>query len=183
MAKSEFTKPLEEAMQRTVETFSKELLTVRTGRANASVLDMIKVEYYGFPTPLNEVAQISIPEPRLIMIKPYETDTLKLIENAIIKAGIGMVPNNDGTCIRLNVPALTEERRKEFVKLVGKYSEGAKVAIRNIRRNSMDNLKKDKAIPEDQRKRLEKEVQNVTDEFTSKIDQMAKAKEKEIMTI
>lgn len=179
----EFVKPLKDAMQRTIDTLSKELLTVRTGRANASILDMIKVEYYGFPTPLNEVASISIPEPRLIVIKPYERETLKLIESAIIAAQIGMMPNNDGSVIRLNVPALTEERRKEFVKLVGKYAEGAKVAIRNIRRSAMDNLKKDKAIPEDQRKRFEKDVQNVTDEFTAKIDQMAKNKEKEIMTI
>lgn len=179
----EFVKPLKDAMQRTIDTLSKELLTVRTGRANASILDMIKVEYYGFPTPLNEVASISIPEPRLIVIKPYERETLKLIESAIIAAQIGMMPNNDGSVIRLNVPALTEERRKEFVKLVGKYAEGAKVAIRNIRRNAMESLKKDKAIPEDQRKRFEKEVQNVTDEFTTKIDQMAKNKEKEIMTI
>ncbi|MDY4788508.1 MAG: ribosome recycling factor [Bacilli bacterium] len=179
----EFVKPLKDAMQRTIDTLSKELLTVRTGRANASILDMIKVEYYGFPTPLNEVASISIPEPRLIVIKPYERETLKLIESAIIAAQIGMMPNNDGSVIRLNVPALTEERRKEFVKLVGKYAEGAKVAIRNIRRNAMESLKKDKAIPEDQRKRFEKEVQNVTDEFTAKIDQMAKNKEKEIMTI
>ena len=179
----EFVKPLKDAMQRTIDTLSKELLTVRTGRANASILDMIKVEYYGFPTPLNEVASISIPEPRLIVIKPYERETLKLIESAIIATQIGMMPNNDGSVIRLNVPALTEERRKEFVKLVGKYAEGAKVAIRNIRRNAMESLKKDKAIPEDQRKRFEKEVQNVTDEFTTKIDQMAKNKEKEIMTI
>ena len=180
---NEFTKPLEEAMQRTVESFSKELMTVRTGRANASILDLIKIEYYGFPTPLNEVAQISVPEPRLIMIKPYEKETLKLIEHALMTAQLGMMPNNDGTCIRLSVPPLTEERRKEFVKLVGKYAEGAKVAIRNIRRGAMDNLKKDKAIPEDQRKRFEKDVQSVTDEYTKKIDEMAKNKEKEIMTI
>ena len=180
---NEFTKPLEEAMARTVDSFHKELLTVRTGRANASILDMIKIEYYGFPTPLNEVAQISVPEPRLIMIKPYEKETLKLIEHALMTAQLGMMPNNDGTCIRLAVPPLTEERRKEFVKLVGKYAEGAKVAIRNIRRGAMDTLKKDKAIPEDQRKRFEKDVQTVTDEFTKKIDEMAKNKEKEIMTI
>lgn len=176
-------KTTREAMQKSVESFGRDLNNVRTGRANASILDVVKVDYYGFPTPLNEVASISIPEPSVIMVKPYEKESLGQIETAINKAGIGLVPNNDGTVIRLNIPALTEERRKEFVRLVGKMAEGSRVAVRNIRRNYLDNVKKDKSISEDQRKRFEVDMQKVTDEFIKKIDDAAKAKEKDIMTI
>jgi len=179
----ELVKSTKEKMSHTIESFQKDLNTVRTGRANSAVLDNIKVEYYGFPTPLNEIAQVSTPEPRVIMIKPYEHDSLKLIETAIIKANIGMMPNNDGSVIRLNVPPLTEERRKEYVKLVGKYTENAKIAVRNIRRAVNDLLKNDKAMSEDVTKRLEKEIQKLTDEIVAKVDSLAKAKEKDIMTI
>ena len=176
-------KTIKEKMNKTVEVLIKELATVRTGRANANILDGVKVEYYGFPTALNEIAQISTPEPRVIMIKPYERESLGMIEKAISSSGIGLVPNNDGTVIRLNIPALTEERRKEFCKVVHKYSETAKVSVRNIRRDANDLLKKNKEVTEDQRKRGEQEVQKITDEIIKKIDEVSKAKEKDIMAI
>lgn len=180
---NEFVESLKNHMQKSVDSFQHEISVIRTGRANASMLDLVKVEYYGFPTPLNEIAQIMIPEPRQIMIKPYERESLALIEKAIKDSNLGLVPNNDGTCIRLNIPALSQERRKEYCKLCGKLSEAAKVSIRNIRRNANETLKRDKSMPEDQRRRVEQDVQKATDEFIKKVDQLAAAKEKEIMTI
>ena len=180
---NEFVESLKNHMQKSVDSFQHEISVIRTGRANASMLDLVKVEYYGFPTPLNEIAQIMIPEPRQLMIKPYERESLSLIEKAIRDSNLGLVPNNDGTCIRLNIPALSQERRKEYCKLCGKLSEAAKVSIRNIRRNANETLKRDKSMPEDQRRRVEQDVQKATDEFIKKIDQLASAKEKEIMTI
>lgn len=180
---NEFVESLKNHMQKSVDSFQHEISVIRTGRANASMLDLVKVEYYGFPTPLNEIAQIMIPEPRQLMIKPYERESLSLIEKAIRDSNLGLVPNNDGTCIRLNIPALSQERRKEYCKLCGKLSEAAKVSIRNIRRNANETLKRDKSMPEDQRRRVEQDVQKVTDEFIKKVDQLAAAKEKEIMTI
>lgn len=174
---------LKDKMNRVLDNLAKEFATIRTGRANAAVLDRISVEYYGFMTPLKEISQITTPEARVIMIKPYEQEALKMIEKAIRDSNIGLNPNNDGTVIRLNVPALTEERRKEIVKSLGKTCEEARVAIRNARRDANETLKRDKSLPEDQRKRDEKEVQKITDEFIKKIDDAAKAKEKEIMTV
>ena len=174
---------LKDKMSRVLDNLAKEFATIRTGRANAEVLDRISVEYYGFMTPLKEISQITTPEARVIMIKPYEQEALKMIEKAIRDSNIGLNPNNDGTVIRLNVPALTEERRKEIVKSLGKTCEEARVAIRNARRDANETLKRDKSLPEDQRKRDEKEVQKITDEFIKKIDDAAKAKEKEIMTV
>jgi len=180
---NEFVESLKNHMQKSVDSFQHEISVIRTGRASSSMLDLIKVEYYGFPTPLNEIAQIMIPEPRQIMIKPYERESLSLIEKAIRDSNLGLAPNNDGTVIRLNIPALSEERRKEYCKLCGKLSEAAKVSVRNIRRNANETLKRDKTMPEDQRRRVEQDVQKATDEFIKKIDQLAAAKEKEIMTI
>lgn len=180
---NEFVENLKVNMQKSVDSFQHEISVIRTGRANASILDLVKVEYYGFPTPLNEIAQIMIPEPRQIMIKPYEKESLRMIEKAIIDSNLGLVPNNDGIVIRLNIPALSEERRKEYVKLVGKLSEAAKVSVRNIRRNANETLKRDKTMPEDTRRRIENDVQKATDEYIKKIDTLANAKEKEIMTI
>ena len=180
---NEFVESLKNHMQKSVDSFQHEISVIRTGRANASMLDLVKVEYYGFPTPLNEIAQIMIPDPRQLMIKPYERESLSLIEKAIRDSNLGLVPNNDGTCIRLNIPALSQERRKEYCKLCGKLSEAAKVSIRNIRRNANETLKRDKSMPEDQRRRVEQDVQKATDEFIKKVDQLAAAKEKEIMTI
>ena len=174
---------LKDKMNRVLDNLMKEFATIRTGRANAAILDRISVEYYGFMTPLKEISQITTPEARVIMIKPYEQEALKMIEKAIKDSNIGLNPNNDGSVIRLNVPALTEERRKEIVKSLGKTCEEARVAIRNARRDANETLKRDKSLPEDQRKRDEKEVQKITDEFIKKIDDAAKAKEKEIMTV
>lgn len=170
-------------MSKSVESFEGELSTVRTGVASASILDRIEVMYYGFKTPLNQVASISVPEPRMLLIKPYEKSTLKDIEKAIVEANIGLTPNNDGTVIRIIIPALTEERRKELCKQVSRYSEDAKVSIRNIRRDANDTVKKNKEISEDSRKGLEEDIQKLTDEFVKKIDSIAKDKEKDIMSI
>jgi len=178
-----FIEDLELSMQKCIEAFNKELQTIRTGRANASMLDLVKVEYYGFLTPLNELAQVQIPEPRCLVIKPFDPESLKAIAKAITDSNLGLVPNDDGSVIRLNIPALSEDRRKEFVKLLGKVSENAKVSIRNIRRNANENIKKDKAMGEDVQRRLEQDVQKSTDKFIKIIDDATKAKEKEIMTI
>ncbi len=170
-------------MAKSVESFEGELSTVRTGVASASILDRIEVMYYGFKTPLNQVASISVPEPRMLLIKPYEKSTLKDIEKAIVEANIGLTPNNDGTVVRIIIPALTEERRKELCKQVSRYAEDAKVSIRNIRRDANDTVKKNKEISEDSRKGLETDIQKLTDEFVKKIDLIAKDKEKDIMSI
>ena len=170
-------------MLKSVESFESELATVRTGVASASILDRIEGMYYGFKTPLNQVASISVPEPRMLMIKPYEKSTLKDIEKAIVEANIGLTPNNDGSLIRIVIPALTEERRRELCKQVSRYSEDCKVAVRNIRRDSNDTIKKNKEVSEDTRKGLETDVQKLTDEFTKKVDEIAKNKEKDIMSI
>lgn len=170
-------------MTKSVESFESELSTVRTGIASASILDRIEVMYYGFKTPLNQVASISVPEARMLLIKPYEKSTLKDIEKAIVEANIGLTPNNDGTVIRIVIPALTEERRRELCKQVSRYSEDAKVSVRNIRRDANDTVKKNKEISEDARKGLEEDIQKLTDEFVKKIDSIAKSKEQDIMSI
>ena len=173
----------QERMDKTLESLKKELQSVKTGRANPSVLNKVEVVYYGSPMPLNQVATISAPEAQILMIKPYDKNLLRDIEKAILVADLNLTPQNDGTVIRLNIPALSQERRKEYCKLCGKLSEAAKVSIRNIRRNANETLKRDKTMPEDQRRRVEQDVQKATDEFIKKIDQLASAKEKEIMTI
>jgi ribosome recycling factor len=174
---------IKEKYAKTLDTMHKEFAAIRTGRANPAILDRIMVEYYGFNTPLNEVAQVTTPEPRQIMIKPYEKEALKMIEKAIIAANIGLMPSNDGSVIRLNIPPLTEDRRKELCKVVAKTSEATKVSIRNIRRDANELVKKDKSIPEDKRKRLENDIQKATDEFIKKIDEAAKKKEQDIMVV
>jgi ribosome recycling factor len=157
---------------------------VRTGRASSSLVDNVKVDYYGTPTPLSQVATVSVTDARNIVISPWDRSTLKPIEKAILEADLGFNPQNDGNIIRIPVPPLTEERRKEFVKLSKKYSEEGKVAIRNIRRDQMEALKKaekDKSITEDDRKRGEDEIQKLTDQFIKQIDGFQAAKEKELM--
>lgn len=164
--------------------FSRELGTIRSGRANASLLDGITVSYYGTSTPLNQLAQISVPEARMIVIQPYDKNSLGEIEKAINKSDIGITPSNDGEIIRLVVPQLTEERRREIAKQVGVMAEDAKVSIRNIRRNAMDELKtleKNGDISEDEQHRYGNEVQKLTDNSVSNIDEIAEAKEKEII--
>lgn len=172
-----------DSMDKSIQSVKFNLNTIRTGRASTQLLDNIEVDYYGCPTPLIQVASVSIPEPRQILIKPYSKEDTKSIVGAINASNLGLTPINDGTSIRINIPPLTEERRRELAKSSKRYGEDGKVAIRNIRREYMDELKKDKELPEDQRKRLEQEVQKVTDEYCKKIDDICAEKEKEIMTI
>ena len=177
---------MEEKMRKSVNALLSEYATIRAGRANAAVLDRITVEYYGAPTPLAQMAAISSPDPRSLLISPWDRSTLKSIEKAIQMSDLGINPQNDGTAIRLNFPPLTEERRRELVKQASKMAEEAKVAIRNIRRDAMDALKaKKKAgeLTEDDLKSAEKKVQEITDRFCKEIDGLFADKEKEIMVI
>ena len=160
-------------MDKTIESLRREYQKVRTGRASTGILEEIKVDYYGTPSPLSAVATLAVPEPRTITLQPWETKMIPIIEKAIMNANLGMTPANDGKVIRLNLPPLTEERRKEVVKQMKKSAEDTKVAIRNIRRDAIDQLKKlekDKKISEDELKRSEKEVQDVTDKHVHRID-------------
>lgn len=173
-------------MGKAIEAFSRELASIRAGRANASLLDRISVQYYGAPTPLNQLAGISVPEARLILIQPYDKTVLGDIEKAIMKSDIGITPTNDGNVIRLVIPALTEERRKDLAKLVKKEAEDAKIAIRNVRRDANEEFKKlekSAAITEDDLHRNGEEIQKMTDLYIVKIDEIAKEKENEIMEI
>ena len=176
----------EAKMQKTLDVLSKELAAVRAGRANPAVLDKITVEYYGAPTPLNQVAAISTPDPRTLAIQPWDGSVLKAIEKAIQVSDLGINPQNDGKQIRLNFPPLTEERRKELIKGVSKTGEEAKVALRNIRRDAMDSIKKmEKAgdISEDDLKQGEEKIQKITDKMIEKVDKAIETKTKEIMTV
>ena len=176
----------EAKMQKTLDVLSKELAAVRAGRANPAVLDKITVEYYGAPTPLNQVAAISTPDPRTLAIQPWDGSVLKAIEKAIQVSDLGINPQNDGKQIRLNFPPLTEERRKELIKGVSKTGEEAKVALRNIRRDANDaykKLKKEEDVSEDEIKELEDKVQKLTDKYIKDVDAAVEAKGKEIMTV
>ncbi|MBB5178905.1 ribosome recycling factor [Planomicrobium koreense] len=173
-------------MDNAVQAFSRELASIRAGRANPSILNKLTVDYYGAPTPINQVAGIAVPEARLIVIQPYDKTILGDIEKAIMKSDLGLSPSNDGIVIRLAIPALTEERRKDLVKQVKKEAEEAKVGIRNIRRDANDDLKKlekKSEITEDDLRSYSDEVQKLTDSFIVKIDEVAKDKEKEIMEV
>ena len=173
-------------MIKTAEVLSTQFDTVRAGRANAAVLDQIEVDYYGSPTPIRQIASISSPDPRTLLIQPWDGSTLKLIEKAILTSELGINPQNDGRVIRLVFPQLTEERRKELAKQVRKYGEEAKVAVRNIRRDAMDKFKKEQKkgeITEDDLKDLEKDMQKLTDDYTKKVDKLTAAKEKELFEI
>ena len=173
-------------MEKSVESLRKEYQKVRTGRATTNLLDDIKVDYYGTPTSLNQAATLSVPEPRTITIQPWEAKLIPLIEKAILKSELGLNPMSDGKTIRLVLPPLTEERRKDLVKGLKKQAEEAKVAVRNIRRDAIEGLKKlekEKKITEDDLKRAEKEVQDVTNAETAKIDEIFGHKEKEVMEV
>ena len=173
-------------MTKTIEALKSQFATVRAGRANAAVLDQLTVEYYGVETPLNQVGTISVPDPRTITIQPWDNSLLKGIEKAIQASDLGINPQNDGKLIRLTFPQLTEERRKELVKQVKKYGEDGKVAIRNIRRDAMDDfkaLKKANELTEDDLKNAEKELQKLTDDFIKEVDNVTAAKEKELYAI
>ena len=177
---------IEEKMEKTISVFSENLAEVRAGRANPAILNKVKIDYYGTPTPINQVAGISVPEARLIVIQPWDLSILKEIERAILASDIGINPNNDGKVIRLAFPELNEERRKELVKDVKKMAEEAKVAIRSIRRDGIDEFKKkqkDSEITEDELHTAEEQIQKITDKKIEEIDAILANKEKEIMSI
>ncbi len=170
-------------MDKAVEHLQSELNTVRTGMANPNMLNKVMVNYYGSPTPLNQIAGITVQEGRILVIKPYDPSSLREIEKACNAADLGINPQNDGSVVRLAVPQLTGDTRKEMTKKVSKLGEEAKVQIRNIRRDAMNAIKKDETLDEDNQKDCEKEVQKVTDSYTKKIDQIADAKSKEILKV
>lgn len=174
------------AMDKAIKALKKEMTKVRTGRASTALLDDVKVEYYGVPTPLSQVATLSAPEARLITVQPWEKNLLPAIERAIFKADIGLTPSSDGQLIRLPVPALTEERRLEMVKLIKRMAEDARISVRSARRDANENLKmleKEKELTEDEQKRGEKDVQQLTDEYIGNIDMVLQSKERELMEI
>ncbi len=176
-------KVIETKMQKAIENLEHSLTKVRTGRANPNILDKIEVDYYGCPTPINQIASISVQEGKTLCVKPYDASSLKDIERAINSSDLGLPPLNDGTCVRITVPSLTEETRKGFCKDIAKYGEEAKVAVRNVRRDGNEEVKKDKTIPEDTQKDLQDQIQKLTDKYVAKCDEICKAKEKEVMTI
>ena len=179
-------KEFDEKMQKTIDHLESEFGAIRAGRANPHVLDKVKVDYYGTPTPIQQVGNLSVPEPRIIVIQPWEKSLLKEIEKAILMSDIGINPTNDGSVIRLVFPELTEERRKELVKDVKKKGEADKVAIRNIRRDGNDafkKLSKTDDVSEDEIKSLEDELQKLTDKYVKKVDELIDAKSKEILTV
>lgn len=177
---------MEERMNKCIDALDRNFKTIRAGRANASVLDKIQVEYYGTPTPINQMAAISTPDPRTLQIQPWDKTTLKEIEKAIQMSDLGINPQNDGSVIRLSFPPLTEERRRDLAKEVKKMAEEGKVAVRNCRRDGIDGikaLKKNNEITEDEQADAEKKIQKSTDKFVAEIDAMTTAKEQEIMAI
>lgn len=182
----ELRKKSNERMQASIEALKKKFGTVRTGRASLSLLDGLTVDYYGTPTPVQQVASLSIPDSRQLLIQPWEQKIIPEIEKAIMKSDLGLTPMNDGKLIRINIPALTEERRKQLVKVVKKEAEDAKVAVRNIRRDINDELKrleKEKHVSEDEIKKEHDEIQKITDSFIKKVEELLEHKEKEIMEV
>lgn len=177
---------LRQRMEKSVEALQNDLLSIRTGRASPALVEKLPVEYYGTMTPLNQMASIAVPEPRLLVIRPWDPSALPDIERAILKSDLGLTPMNDGKLIRLSIPRLTEERRKELVKVVSKRVEDARVSVRNLRRDALQDLKefeKEKMISEDDFFRGKDEVQDLTDEFVKRIDELGKRKEEEVMEI
>jgi ribosome recycling factor len=173
-------------MEKAIEALHSDLRAIRTGRASPALLEKLQVEYYGTPTPLNQLAGVSVPEPRMLMIRPYDRNTIAAIERAIQKSDLGLTPSNDGQVVRLMIPQLTEERRKDLSKQVGRRVEEARVAARNIRRDANDRLakmEKDKEISEDDLRDAQKEIQKLTDDYIKQIDEIGKAKEAEIMEV
>ena len=183
---NERVKPFEDKMSKTLEVLKEEYASVRAGRANPHLLDKLRVDYYGTPSPIQSVANISVPEARVIQIQPWESKMIKEIEKAILASDIGITPGNDGKIIRLVFPELTEDRRKELVKDIKKKAEAAKVAVRNVRRDANDVIKKAakaSEISEDDQKQIEDEIQKMTDKFVTEIDKATDAKTNEIMTV
>jgi ribosome recycling factor len=176
----------ESHMQKAVESTQRSFNSIRTGRANAALLDRVMVEYYGSPTPLKSLANINTPDASTIAIQPYDRSSLNLIEKAISMSDIGLTPNNDGSVIRLNIPPLTSERRKELVKVAAKYAEEGKVSIRNIRRDTVDSIRKQEKsseVSEDEARSMQDKIQKMTDKYITKIDELLAEKEKDITTV
>jgi ribosome recycling factor len=185
MLKDEY-KVYEEKMKKSIESVANDFAAVRAGRANAAVLNRINVDYYGTPTPIQQIAAVGSPDPRMLVITPWDSSALRAIEKAIQESDLGINPQNDGKCIRLAFPQLTEERRKELVKQIRKYAEGGKVAVRNIRRDAIENFKKQQKnseITEDELKIAEKDLQKLTDDSCKELDKLLDAKEKELMSV
>lgn len=183
---NDITTDAEEGMKRAVDSFKRDLQKIRTGRANTSMLDGIKVDYYGTPTPVNQVATVQVVDARLITVKPWEKNMIAIIDKAIRASDLGINPVADSELVRLPIPPLTQERRKDLAKQVGKQTEEARVAVRSARRDAMDMIKdaeKDKQITEDERKKGETKVQELTDKYIGLLEDVAKAKEKEIMEL
>ena len=179
-------KSIEDRMEKSISVYAEKLSEVRAGRANPAILNKVKIDYYGTPTPINQVAGVSVPEARLIVIQPWDVSVLKEIEKAILASDIGINPNNDGKVIRLAFPELTEERRKELVKDIKKIAEEAKVAVRQVRRDGLDEFKakqKNSEITEDELKQAENDIQKITDKMVDEIDKILENKEKEIMSV
>lgn len=184
MTKAEVLNEAKKRMDAAIDDVRRKLASLRTGRASPSILDNIQVEYYGTPTPLNQVAQVHAPEPSLLTIQPYDPSILSTIERAILSSDLGLMPNNDGRIIRIPIPPLTEERRKQLAKVVGEMAEEHRTAVRNVRRDANDHLKKllkDKLISEDDERRALDDVQKLTDTYIQKVNDLAKAKEQEIL--
>ena len=183
---AELYQDMEKKMEKTIESLGRDLATIRTGRASLAILDGITLEYYGSQSPLNQVATLSIPESRLIVIQPWDPTSIKDIEKAIMRSDLGVTPNNDGKVIRIPIPALTEERRVQLVKVVKRNGEEGKVAIRNIRRDAISEAKdfeKEKVISEDELHRAQDEIQKITDRFIQKVDELIDKKEKEVLEV
>jgi len=186
MTQQAVQKDFETRMQAAIDALTREFASVRTGRANAALLDAVRVEAYGNMTPINQVASVSVPDPRTILIQPWDASQLKEIEKGIVKSDLGLTPSNDGKVIRLTMPTLTEERRKQLAKTVGKFAEDARVAIRGARREANDKMKalaKDKKISEDEERRGHDQIQKATDRFTARVDELTKKKEQELLTV
>lgn len=182
----EIIQDAEDRMKKTVENLRKEYGSLRAGRANPSLLDKITVDYYGVPTPINQLANISVPEPRMLVIQPWDKSSLPTVEKAILKSDLGLTPSSDGQVIRITIPQLTKERRADLVKVVRKKAEETKVAIRNIRRDANDHIKlmeKEHEVSEDDAKRAQEETQKGTDRFIKEVDHVVQVKEEEIMEV
>lgn len=178
--------PFESRMKKSVEVLKEELAHIRTGRANAAILDQVRVSYYGSEVPVNQVANISVPEPRMLVITPWEKTMLKEIEKAIMASDLGLTPNNDGEVIRIVLPELTEERRKEFVRQARQLGEKARVAVRNVRRDANDEVRKkvkEGELSEDEGRRMQEKIQALTDRIIAEIDQVLDRKEQDILTV
>jgi ribosome recycling factor len=183
MSVSTILRDAESRMKKSIESATTDFATLRTGRANPSLLDSLKVEYYGQLVPLNQVGNVTAPEARTLIITPWDKGALSAIEKAIMKSDLGMNPNNDGQQIRLNIPMLTEERRKDFVKQLANKAEAGRVALRNIRRDAIEQCKKDDEVTDDDAKRAEKDVQKLLDKYVAELDTLWKAKEAELLEV